>query len=89
MAFNDHQVQHNRGHLQKKAGIMELRTNEAILEQNKLLSQQVEDLTKKMSKLPQQLKEMHEISNKHQHASYCELYNEDHPTGYCPLAHKR
>lgn len=55
--------------LQKKAGIMELGTNDAILAQKKLLSQQVEELTKKVSKLTQQLKEMHEILNKHQHVS--------------------
>lgn len=56
--------------------------------QKKLLSQQVEELTKKMSKLPQQLKEMHEVPNKHQHVLYCELCNGDHPTSYCPSAHE-
>lgn len=58
MTLNDHQGQNNRGPTQKKAGIIELGTNNAILTQNKFLSQQVEELTKQMSKLPQQLKEM-------------------------------
>lgn len=53
MALNDHQGQHNRGPTQKKVGIIELGTNDAILAQNKLLSQKVEELTKKMSKHPQ------------------------------------
>lgn len=66
MALNDHQVQHNRGPLQKKAGIMELGTNDAILAQNNFLSQQVKELTNQMSKFSQQLKEMHEVPNKHQ-----------------------
>lgn len=40
---------------------MELNTNYAILEQNKLLTQIVDELEKKLYKLPQQLKYMGEI----------------------------
>lgn len=54
---------------------MELGTNDAILAQNKLLSQQVELLT-------QQIKEMREIPNKQQQIASCELCKGDHPTGY-------
>lgn len=39
MALNNHQGQHNRGTTQRKPGIIELGTNDAILPQNKLLSQ--------------------------------------------------
>lgn len=56
MARNDHQVQHNRGNSQRKPGIIELGTNYAILAQNKLLSQQVGELTKQMSRLTPQIK---------------------------------
>lgn len=60
-------------------------TNDAILVQNKLLSQQVELLTQKMSKLPQKIKEMQKIPNKHQQFASCELCKGDHSTGYYPL----
>lgn len=69
IVINDHQVQHNRGHSQKKAGIIELGTNYAILAHNKLLTQTVEELRKQMSKLPRKLKEMKEVPNKHQQVS--------------------
>ncbi|XP_058722371.1 uncharacterized protein LOC131594295 [Vicia villosa] len=84
MARNDHQVQHNRGVVQKKPGLIELGTNDAILAQNKLLSQQVEELTKQMASLPQQLKEMQD-PNKKKQVALCELCSGDHPTGYCLL----
>ncbi|XP_058727136.1 uncharacterized protein LOC131598568 [Vicia villosa] len=84
MALTDHQVQHNRGTVQKKAGILELGTNDAILAQNKLLTQTVEELTKQLSKLPQQLKEMHGSSSTSQQVALCELCTGDHPTGFCP-----
>lgn len=86
--LNDHQRQHNKGSTQKKAGIIELGTNDAILAQNKLLSQQVEELMKQMSKLPQQLKEMHELLIKHQQVVSWVLCNGDHPIGYCPSANE-
>ncbi|XP_058775809.1 uncharacterized protein LOC131650086 [Vicia villosa] len=56
---------------------MELGANDVLLAQNKLLTQQ-------MSKLPQQLKEMHEIPNKSQQVMCYELCRGDHQTSYCP-----
>jgi len=47
LASIDYQAQHDRSTVQKK-GMLEY----AILAQNKLLTQQVEDLTKQMAKLP-------------------------------------
>src|SRR4051812_20193736 len=84
MALNDHQGKHNRSALQRKPGVLELNTNDAILAQNKLLTQQVELLTQQMLKLPQQLKEMHEIPTKNQQVMCCELCRGDHQTGFCP-----
>jgi len=54
LASTDYQAQHDRSSVQKK-GILELNTQDAILAQNKLLTQQVEALAKQMAKLPQQL----------------------------------
>ena len=53
MVRNDHKVQHDRSNVQRKPRMLELGTNDAILAQNKLLSQQVEELTKQMARLPQ------------------------------------
>src|ERR1043165_2537532 len=83
MALNDLQSQHDRGSSQRKPGVLELNTNDAILAQNKLLSQQVELLTQQMSKLPQQMKEMQGTQIKHQ-VTCCELCQGDHPPGDCP-----
>src|ERR1043165_9832081 len=83
MALNDLQSQHDRNPSQRRPSVLELNTNDAILAQNKLLSQQVELLTQQMSKLPQQMKEMQGAQIKHQVAC-CELCQGDHPTGYCP-----
>ncbi|XP_058725956.1 uncharacterized protein LOC131597266 [Vicia villosa] len=89
MALTDHQVQHNRGTVQKKPGVLELGTNDAILAQNKLLTQTVEELTKQLSKLPQQLKDVHGSSNASQQVAFCELCTGDHPTGFCPPDQRR
>lgn len=53
MALNNYQVQHNRGSAQRKPWILELGINDAILAQNKLLTQTMEKLTKQLSKLLQ------------------------------------
>ncbi|XP_058753783.1 uncharacterized protein LOC131626967 [Vicia villosa] len=81
MALNDRQSQHDRSPSQRKPGVLELNTNDAILAQNKRLSQQVELLTQQMTKLPQQMKEIQGSQTRH-HVASCELCNGDHPTGY-------
>ncbi|XP_058726087.1 uncharacterized protein LOC131597403 [Vicia villosa] len=81
MALNDRQSQHDRSPSQRKPGVLELNTNDAILAQNKLLSHQVELLTQQMTKLPQQMKEIQGSQTRH-HVAACELCNGDHPTGY-------
>lgn len=83
MALNDHRVQYNRGTTQRKYRILELGANDAILAQKELLTQIVEELNKQLSKLPQQLKKMHETSSKPQQVSFCEFCISDHPTGFC------
>jgi len=53
IAASDYQSHHDRAPTLRK-GIMELDTQSAILAQNKLLTQQIEVLTKQISQLPQQ-----------------------------------
>jgi hypothetical protein len=84
MALCDHQIQYNGNPSQRKDGIIELGTTDAMLAPNKLLAQAVEKLTKQLSKLPQQLKEILEVSSKPKHVAYCELCSGDHAIGYCP-----
>ena len=83
MTLTDHQVQYNRGTAQKKPGMLELGMNNAILAQNKLLTQTVEELTKQLSRLPQPLKEMHGSVGAPQQIAFCELCPGDHRTGFC------
>ena len=52
IAANDYQSRHDRAPIQKK-GILELDTQNAILAQNKLLTQQIEALIKQISLIPQ------------------------------------
>lgn len=73
-------ITNNRGYSQKKLGLIELGTNDIILAQHKLLSLQVEELTKQMSIFPQQLKELQELPNLQKQVALCELCNGDHPT---------
>jgi len=52
LATTDYQAQHDRlGH--QKKGLLELNTIDALLAQNKILTQQIEQLTAQMAKLPQ------------------------------------
>jgi hypothetical protein len=84
MALSDHQGQYNKSSSQRNAGIIEHGATDAMLAQNKILAQALEELTKQLSKLPQQLKEILEMPSKPKHVAYCELCNGDHATGYCP-----
>jgi hypothetical protein len=88
MALSDHQGQYNRSPSQRKAEIIEFGTSDAMLAQNKLFTQTVEELTKQLSQLPQQLKEMQEVPSKLKRVAYCELCSGDHPTSYCPLSNE-
>jgi len=54
MATNDNEAYIKRVHSQKK-GILELQSQDALLAQNKIMTQQLETLMKKFSQLPQEL----------------------------------
>ncbi|MCI88368.1 hypothetical protein A2U01_0109655, partial [Trifolium medium] len=51
MALSDRQGERSKSHSQRKPGILELDTSDAMLAQNKLLTNTVEELSKQMSKL--------------------------------------
>jgi len=52
MALTDRKTSHNRNPSQRKAGILELESSDALLAQNKLLTQQIEALQKGMKDKP-------------------------------------
>jgi len=54
LASTDYQAQHDRQVVQKK-GMLDFSTSDALLAQNKILTQQIEAITKQLSKLSQQL----------------------------------
>ncbi|CAJ2645262.1 unnamed protein product [Trifolium pratense] len=82
MSLSDRQSE--RSKTQKKPGILELDPSDAVLAQNKLLTNTVEELSKQMSKLMT----LQEGSGKAKQVASCELCTEDHPTGHCPPSHE-
>jgi len=57
-------------------------TSNAILAQNKILTQQIEALTKQMSKMPQQLQVVHFYQSQTQ-SMKCDFCGGDHLNGHC------
>ena len=55
MAASDHAILHDRAHIPTKRSLLELTSQDALLAQNKLLSKQLEAITKTLSKLLTQL----------------------------------
>jgi len=84
MALNDCKSSHNRNPSQRKAGILELETDDAVLAQNKLLTQQLEAMQKEMKALPKQIKDQLQREGGFPQVNSCELCFGNHPTGYCP-----
>lgn len=83
---NDHQVQNDQGNVQVKTRALEIgSSHEALVAQNKLFAKQVEELTKQMARLPQQIIEIQGSSSMQtQQIASCELCKGDHKTGFCP-----
>jgi len=50
LAYADYQAQHDRQTMQQKKGMLDLNTTDVLLAQNKILTQQIEALTKQMTK---------------------------------------
>nr|KYP32881.1 hypothetical protein KK1_046325 [Cajanus cajan] len=82
MASTDFKSQHGRSSSHKR-GVLELSTQDVVLAQNKILSQQIEALNQQMDKLPQQLQAMQSNSPPMQQVLSCDFCGGDHPNGYC------
>ena len=61
--------------------LLELSTSYALLAQNKILTQQIEQLTTQMAKLPQQLHVVHSSRSQIQPIR-CDFCGGDHPNGH-------
>jgi len=81
LASTNYQAQHDRHTMQKKR-VLDLSISDAILAQNKILTQQIKALTKQMSRLPQQLHAVNSPSIQNQ-ALKCDFYGGDHLNGQC------
>jgi len=82
MVANDNKAYTKRDHSQKK-GILELQSQDALLAQNKIMTQQLETLMKKLSQLPQEL-QCTSIAQLQQVQS-CELCGGNHTNGQCAI----
>lgn len=84
MALNTRKSSHNRNPNQRKSGILELEANNAVLAQNKLLTQQIEAMQKEMRAMPKQILKSLKQEGGTSQVNACELCTGDHPTGFCP-----
>ena len=66
----------------QKKGMFDLSTSDALLAQNKILTQQMEAITKQLSKLPQQLQAVQFSPNQDQTMKY-DFCGGDHSNGQC------
>ena len=71
LGSTDYQAQHDKYTVQKKR-VLDPSTLDAILAQNKILTQQIEALTKEISKLPQELHAVSSLSI-HNQALKCDF----------------
>jgi len=84
MALTDRKTFHNRSPSQRKADILELESSDALLAQNKLLTQQIEALQKGMKDMPKQILEQFHKDGGTSQVNACKLCFGDHPTRCCP-----
>jgi len=81
LATTDYQAQHDRRN-HKKRGVLELNTADALLAQNKILTQQLEQLTAHMTQLPQKLRVVQSLQSQNVPLR-CDFFGGDHPNGHC------
>jgi hypothetical protein len=84
MALNDRANNHNRSSAQRKSRILELGSTNANLAQNKIMTQQLEEMKTQMNDMPKLIKEQLQREQWHQQVKFCEMCSGYHPTGYCP-----
>ncbi|XP_014517227.1 uncharacterized protein LOC106774697 [Vigna radiata var. radiata] len=83
MALNENETQSEKGVIVQKRGVLQLTTEDALLAQNKLLSQQLDNLSKIIAQLP---KELRNVSQAQQ--QLCDLCGSDHVNGQCAFPEK-
>jgi len=83
MLLNDRAAKHNKSSAHRKSGILELGSSDANLAQNKILTQQLEEMKNQMKEMPKLIKEQLQKEQRHQQVHACEMCSGDHPTGYC------
>ncbi|XP_052726013.1 uncharacterized protein LOC128194442 [Vigna angularis] len=79
MASSDNDVQSERGQNQKR-GMLELQSQDALLAQNKIMTQQLESLMKKVSQL-----QIQNVSQAQHTVQGCELCGGEHQNGQCVI----
>ena len=83
MALNDRASKHNRNSAHRKSGVLELGSSDANLAQNKILTQQLEEMKNQMKEISKLIKEQLQREQRHQQVHFCEMCSGEHPTGYC------
>jgi len=84
MTSNDNEMQNEIATSQKKGGMLELQSPDAILAQNKIMTQQLESVMKKLSQLPKELQNVSQAQHQ-QVVQGCELCGGDHSNGQCVM----
>ncbi|KOM40011.1 hypothetical protein LR48_Vigan04g020900 [Vigna angularis] len=73
-----HKWNSERGAPIQQKGVLRLQSNDALIAQNKLITQQLENLSKILEQLPQELKTVAQVQSQ-----LCELCGGDHINGQC------
>jgi len=83
MSASDHAILRDRTHQPTKKSLLELTSHDALLAQNKLLSKQLEILTKTLGKLPTKLSIGQPTHSSVLQVTGCTICGEAHETGQC------
>jgi len=83
MAASDIAILRNRANIPTKKSLLELTSQDALLAQNKLLSEQLETLTETLSKLPTQLHYAQTSHSSILQVVGCTIYGGAHESGCC------
>ena len=83
MAASDHAILHDRSHIPTKRSLLELSSQDALLAHNKLLSKQLEALTKTLTKLPTQLHAGQPLPSFVLRVAGCVICGGAHDSGCC------
>jgi len=83
MLASDHAILRDRVHQPTKKNLLELSSHDALLEQNKLLSKQLEILIETLGKLPTKLSIGQPTHSSVLQVAGCTICGEVHETGQC------